>query len=237
LPNNSQAGGLNLVLVARRQQRLEQLAEALRQRYQIEVTVLPTDLASADAARQLADQLDAFDIGLVVSNAGFGWKGDYDLAPALQMTEMLTVNCHTPMLLIHALLPKLRLRGKGGIILTSSVEGLIGCPYSTVYSATKGFLKNLGEGLWGELNPAGIDVLTLCPGATDTEAPASQGIDPATLSNLMSPDEVATLTLENLRNGPVYIPSEHYRAVFDALLTLPKRDALQALASSMKPKT
>src|SRR3546814_10958265 len=70
-------------------------------------------------------------------------------------------------------------------LFTSSVEAFIGCPYSTAYSASKAFVNNLGEGLWAELTPQGIDVLTLCPGATDTEAPARQGIDPATLHNIL----------------------------------------------------
>src|SRR3546814_13361938 len=94
--------------------------------------------------------------------------------------------------------------------------------------------SDLGEGLWAELTPQGIDVLTLCPGATDTEAPARQGIDPATLHNIMSPDDVARLALDNLRNGPVYVSSEHYRAVFERLRAMPRRDALMAMAGSMK---
>jgi short-subunit dehydrogenase len=92
----------------------------------------------------------------------------------------------------------------------------------------------MGEGLWGELTPEGIDVLTLCPGATDTEAAGLQGIDISTLQNVMSPDEVARLALENIQNGPVYIPSAHYQAIFERLLSMPRRDALMAMAGSMK---
>ena len=95
-------------------------------------------------------------------------------------------------------------------------------------------MNSLGEGLWGELTPEGIDVLTLCPGATDTEAPRLQGIDPATLQNVMSPDQVAELALENIRNGPVYLPSKHYKVTFERLLSMPRRDALAAMARSMK---
>src|SRR6202022_526637 len=150
--------------------------------------------------------------GLVVSNAGFGLKGSFDSGDPKAMADMLMVNCNTPMLLARGFVPRLRKRAKGGLVLTSSVEGLIGCPYSAAYAASKAFMNSLGEALWGELTPEGIDVLTLCPGATDTEAPRLQGIDPATLRNLMLPDEVARLTLENLGSGPVYIPSEHYKA-------------------------
>jgi hypothetical protein len=139
-----------------------------------------------------------------------------------------------PPVLARGFIPRLRRRGRGGIIFTSSVEALIGCPYSAAYSASKAFVNGLGEGLWGELTPQGIDVLTLCPGATDTEAPGLQGIDNKTLQNVMSPYEVAKLALENISNGPVYLCSDHYRAVFNRLLAMPRRDALTAMAKSMK---
>lgn len=228
------ARGLDLVVVARRAQRLEALAARLRRDFAVRVTVCPVDLARADAAQAMLDATASLDVGLVVSNAGFGFKGAFGGGDAAVMSEMLMVNCNTTMLLAHGFVPRLRRRGRGGIAFTSSVEGLIGCPYSAAYAASKAFVNSLGEALWAELTPDGIDVLTLCPGATDTEAPRLQGIDPATLRNLMSPDEVASLALDNLANGPVYIPSEHYRASFEQLLKLPRRDALMAMARSMK---
>ena len=226
--------GLHLVLVARRVQRLDELAARLTKQHAVKVTVCQADLAEVTAAQQILAATTSLDVGLVISNAGFGLRGDYASGDPKAMTEMLMVNCHTPMMLAHGFIPRLRQRGKGGIIFTSSVEGLIGCPFSTAYSASKGLVNSLGEGLWGELNPEGIDVLTLCPGATDTEAPRLQGVDPTALRNVMSPDEVARLTLENIQNGPVYIPSEHYQASFERLLSMPRREALTAMARSMK---
>jgi short-subunit dehydrogenase len=179
--------------------------------------------------------VSALDIGLLVSNAGFGAKGPFEAGDAETLSSMLMVNCHAPTQLAHGLIPQLKKRGRGGIVFTSSVEGLMGCPYSAGYSATKGYVNALGEALWGELTPAGVDVLTLCPGATDTEAPRLLGIDPATLHDLMSPDDVARLTLENLHRGPIYIPSEHYRTQFETLLSMPRGDALTAMARSMQP--
>jgi uncharacterized protein len=226
--------GINLVLVARRRERLEQLAERLERAHGVNVTVCAIDLAQLTAAEQILEATASLDIGLIVSNAGFGFKGAHEGNERQGLTDMLMVNCHTPLLLTHGFIPRLRRRGKGGLILTSSVEGLIGCPYSTAYAATKALVNSLGEGLWGELTPAGIDVLTLCPGATDTEAPALQGIDTATLQHVMSPDEVAKLALANLANGPVYLCSEHYKKTFEQLLSMPRRTALTAMAASMK---
>lgn len=227
--------GMNLVLVARRVQRMESLAAQLQAAHGVAVNVCTIDLAEASAAERIADATASLDIGLVVSNAGFALKGDHGANDPRAMTEMLMVNCHAPMQLAHDFIPRLRKRGKGGIILTSSVEALIGCPYSAAYSASKAFVKSLGEALWGELTPEGIDVLAICPGATDTEALGRHGIDSATLPNVMSPDAVAKLALENLSRGPVLMTSEHYQATFDRLLSMPRRDALTAMAARMKP--
>jgi short-subunit dehydrogenase len=228
------AKGLDLVVVARRSQRLNDLAARLGNEHGVKVTVFQADLADATAAETILRATASLDIGLVVSNAGFGFKGSFDSGDPKTLADMLMVNCTTPMLLARGFVPRLRKRAKGGLVLTSSVEGLIGCPYSAAYAASKAFVNSLGEALWGELNPEGIDVLTLCPGATDTEAPRLQGIDPATLRHLMPPDEVARLTLDNLGSGPVYLPSEHYKASFERLLSMPRRSALMAMAQSMK---
>jgi uncharacterized protein len=228
------ARGLDLVLVARRVERLEELAAALAEQHGIRATVCRADLSDADALATIARATEGLDVGLVVSNAGFGLKGPYESHEAQRLTDMLMVNCHAPMRLAHHFVPRLCRRGRGGILFTSSVEGLMGLPYSTAYAATKALVNSLAEGLWGELSPEGIDVLALCPGATDTEAPRLQGIDPATLTDVMSPAEVAKRALENLRNGPVYVCSEPYKARFEQLTALPRRDALMAAAMAMK---
>ena len=228
------AEGLDLVLVARRTDRLKALAEELRSADGIAVHVHGIDLSEPTAAQQILQATADLDVGLVVSNAGFGLKGEHAANDPDVMSDMLMVNCHAPLLLAHGFIPRLRQRGRGGLLFTSSVEGLIGCPYSSAYSATKALVNSLGEGLWAELKPDGIDVLTICPGATDTEAAALQGIDPSTLKNVMSPEEVARLALDNLANGPTLVTSEHYRASFEALLSLPRREALMAMARGMK---
>ncbi len=224
----------DVVLVARRVERLDELASRLERQYGVRVKVCQTDLSEATAAQQVLDATSSLDIGLVISNAGFGFKGAYASCDPRVMADMLMVNCNTPMQLAHGFVPRLRKRAKGGIIFTSSVEGLIGCPYSTAYSATKALVNALGEGLWAELQPEGIDVLTLCPGATESESAGLQGIDISTLRNVMPSDEVARLALDNIQNGPVFFSSEYYRGNFEKLLSLPRRDALLAMARGMK---
>ena len=228
------ARSFDVVLVARRVERLEELAAQLSRDWAIKAHVLQVDLTDPSAAQTILYETRALDIGLVVSNAGFGMKGEHAANDRQAMADMLMVNCNVPMQLAHGFIPRLRGRGRGGLILTASVEGLIGCPYSAAYAASKALVVSLGEALWAELKPDDIDVLTLCPGATESEAAESQGIDLSTLQNVMSAEEVVRLTLENIRNGPTFISSDHYRASFDRLLSMPRRDALMAMAGAMK---
>lgn len=228
------AKGLDLVLVARRVDRLAELGSRLSEAHGVKVRAVAVDLTEVDAAEQVLAATADLDVGLVVSNAGFGMKGDHAGNDPAVMTEMLMVNCQAPLQLTRGFIPRLRARGRGGIVLVSSVEGLIGCPYSTAYSATKALVKALGEGLWGELQPEGIDVLTLCPGATESEAAARSGMDLSKMQNVMKAEEVAALTLDNMKNGPTFISHEHYRKQFEGLLAMPRRDALTALADGLR---
>lgn len=228
------ARGLDVVLAARRIDRLEALAQKLVDRHGISAGSLQIDLADPSAAAKLLHATEGLDVGLVVSNAGFGLKGDHADNDPQAMTEMLMVNCHVPMQLAHGFIPRLRARGRGGIIFTSSVEGLMGMPYSAAYSATKAFVIGLGESLWAELQPDGIDVLTLCPGATESEAAAKQGVDLSTMSDVMPAGECSRLALDNIAEGPTYISGDVHRARFEQLLALPRRQALIATAQAMK---
>jgi short-subunit dehydrogenase len=223
------ARGFDLVLTARRTDRLEALASRLHSSRGIRARVIGADLADPDAPARIVADTDGIDIGLVISNAGFNIKGMFETKEPSAMAKMLTVNCHAPMQIAHGFIPRLKARGKGGIVFTSSVEGLIGCPYSTAYSASKALVVSLGEGLWGELQDTGVDVLTLCPGATESEATASmQGLD------LQPAAEVVRLTLDNLREGPTFVPHPRYREMFEKLRSAPRRETLAGMAKGMK---
>ena len=224
--------GFSLVLTARRTERLSDLAAKLEGEHGAQCQIVTADLSDPAAPSKILEATADIDIGLVVSNAGFNIKGAFETKDANAMAKMLTVNCHAPMQLAHGFIPRLKFRGRGGLILTSSVEGFIGCPYSTAYSASKALVTGLGEGLWGELHDHDIDVLTLCPGATESEATAK--LPPAQLANLQPASEVVRLTLDNIRNGPTYVPNEHYRILFDQLAKGPRRETLASMAESMK---
>ncbi|HKT86379.1 MAG TPA: SDR family NAD(P)-dependent oxidoreductase [Novosphingobium sp.] len=224
------ARGFDLVLTARRTDRLEAIAQRLLSKQGVRTWVIGEDLADPAAPARLLAETQDCDIGLVVSNAGINLKGAFEANEASAMARMLIVNCHAPMQLAHGFLPRLKARGRGGIIFTASVKGLVGCPYSAAYAASKALVVSLGEGLWGECLDSGVDVLTLCPGAAQGEATVgTEG-----LRTLQPAAEVARLTLDNLQNGPTFVPSEHYRRMFENLRALPRREALTGMARGME---
>lgn len=230
--------GLDLVISARRTDRLEALASRLRSAHAVKVEVLEADLADPAAPDRLFAACKGHDLGLIISNAGFSVRGLHETLNPAELTEMLTVDCHAPLHLAHRFLPGLKARGAkghgGAFVMVSSIEALMGCPFSAAYSAMKALVSHFAEGLYAEADGTGIDILACCPGATDTEAGVRAGIDMSKIANVQAPRELAALTLDNLANGPAYYPNAAYKAQFDQMLSMPKPDALRAMAAGMK---
>lgn len=225
--------GLNLLLVARRTDRLQALKEELFRRHGTQIELIGEDLAQPDAPARLIAAIGERDVGLVVSNAGFGLKGGFNQHDAATLDAMLNVNARAPLLLLHALLPKLRQRTRAGIILTGSMEGEAAFPWSAAYAATKAFLHSLGAGLYGELRGSGVDLLVLAPGSTETEAHALQGISRDALVGVMSPAAVAAGALEQLGKRPLYVPGWYNAAFVHLLRLLPRRWAVALAGKGM----
>jgi short-subunit dehydrogenase len=229
------ARGLDLLVTARRAGRLEALAAELRAAHGVRVEVLALDLADPGFSEPLAAACAGRDLGLVVSNAGFGVKGEHHTLPAAELRAMLTVNTLAPTLIAHALAPGLVARGQGGLVFTGSIESFLGFPFSSAYAATKAYVTVLGEGLWGELERHGVDVLVLAPGATDTDAPTRQGIDKAKIpGKMMAPAQVAEEALARLGRGPVHVAGWQNRWLVRLLTALPRRTALRLAGKGIR---
>ncbi|HXX91333.1 MAG TPA: SDR family oxidoreductase [Acidimicrobiales bacterium] len=228
------ARGCNLVVAARRIERLEMLARDLRAVDRVEVEVLQLDLGEPRFLEHVMTACDDKDVGLIVSNAGLGLKGLHAEQSDERLDALLAVNCRAPMLLSRAFAPRLLARGRGGIVLVGSIEGFQGYPYSAAYAASKGFVHSLGEGLWGELAPGGVDVLVVAPGGTDTEILADQGIDKKALVGVMAPGDVAERAISHLGRGPVYVVGASNKALVGALRLMPRRLALRAAGAGMR---
>ncbi len=176
--------GMDLVLVARRKERLERLSADLSARHGIRAEAIPCDLTEPDSAERLLAACGERDIsiGLLIPNAGFGSYGPFlDQDPAAE-ARMVDLNCRSVVSLCHAFLPSMVRRGRGGVILLASIGAYQPCPYFSTYGATKAFNLMLGEALNAELTAKGIEVLALSPGYTKSEfqeVAGSPGIGPA----------------------------------------------------------
>jgi hypothetical protein len=217
------SGGLHVVLVARREERMVALAEALRRDHGVEVDVVRADLGTDAGQRALADATRSRDIGLLVANAGFGLKGAFVDIPLERQIAMVRLNVEGTLSLVHEFAGRLVARGRGGIIVTSSTAALQGTPFTSAYAATKAFDLVLAEGLRDELAPAGVDVLALCPGATDTEGPRSTGVDPSRVPGKMMPvGPVVRAALLGLGRTAVVIPGSTNRVAAFATRLVPR---------------
>lgn len=176
--------GINVVLVARRRDRLEDLASGIEDMYSVEARVAPADLTARDIVQVLQPALADIEIGLLVNCAGFGTTGPFlDMDPSVQ-ESMINLNCHAPLVLTHEVAQGMRERGRGGVIFVSSVNGFCAAPGMANYNATKGYDLLFAEGLAAELAPYGVDVQALCPGGTYTEFQHVAGLDSRALGPL-----------------------------------------------------
>ncbi|OFW59194.1 MAG: short-chain dehydrogenase, partial [Actinobacteria bacterium RBG_16_64_13] len=160
--------GLNLVLVARRGALLDELAEDLRHAFGVEVRCCDGDLAEPGFLKALEQACSSLEVGLVVYNATRAPVGDFVGTTAEDLMRVVDVNMRAPVVLLRALLPVMVARGRGAVVLMTSLAGNQGAPRITAYSASKAFTRVLAEGLWREVGPLGIDVVACCAGAVRT---------------------------------------------------------------------
>ncbi len=167
------ARGYELALVARREDRLRELAERLPTK----ADVVPCDLASeAPDLHGKVEELGVH-VDLLVNNAGFGLRGRFSDLPAERQAEMVRVNCEAVVTLTSAFLPGMLDRNRGGMITVASTAGMQPLPYETVYGATKAFALNFTEALHAELRGTGVKVLAVNPGPVHTEWQQVAGYD------------------------------------------------------------
>jgi short-subunit dehydrogenase len=199
--------GVNLLLVARRAVLLETLAKDIRAKHGTEVRALALDLTSDSMGERLADATADLEVGLLVYNAGavHGAKKFLD-QPLDHGLGLVRLNCVGPMRLVHHFGRRMRERGRGGVLLVSSLAALSGASYIASYAATKSFDLIFAEALWHELAPAGVDVLCAIVGATRTPSMLTSNDRFEAYPGIMEPREVAAGALDHLGRGPSWVP-------------------------------
>ncbi|MGE5647145.1 MAG: SDR family NAD(P)-dependent oxidoreductase [Acidobacteriota bacterium] len=217
------ARGYGLILVARRQERLEKLAAELGG-----AEVLAADLADDAQLKRVEDRIAAEPaLELLVNNAGFGTRGRFWEADLESQDRMHRLHVIAIMRLTHAALAGMTARGRGAIINVSSVAGFIQNAGNTSYSATKCWINSFTEGLWLELKTAGspVRIQALCPGFTFTDFHDVMGVDRSSIPGplWMRAEDVVQASLRGLDRGKLFVvPGLIYKAIVAVVPALPR---------------
>ncbi|HEV2490716.1 MAG TPA: SDR family oxidoreductase [Candidatus Acidoferrales bacterium] len=196
-------GGTNLVLTARRRDRLEHLASWLRTERGVKTEIVVADLGRPDAALQIHAFVKGcgIEIELLVNNAGFGAYGAFHESPLARDLEMVQVNCAAVVHLTHLYLPEMVARRHGDILIVASVAGFQAVPYISLYAATKAFDLRFAEAIAEEVRQYGVHVCALCPGSTATEFREVAGQPERTFQGAETAEKVARVALRAVASG------------------------------------
>ena len=231
--------GLDVVLLARRQGLLDEVAAAIRADTGVDARTVAVDLVADDAMATIIDATADLDVGMVMYNAGADPNYEPFLANPVDVAlAMVQRNCVVPIQVCHHFAAPMEARGAGGIVLVSSGAGLVGAPNMVAYGATKAFDIVMGEALWAELHDKGVDVLSLVLGATDTPAfrrlLVKRGVlagedDALPIPGVTTPDEVVDDAIANLSNGPTWFVGEQLREGAQQLGAVARSDAVRLM--------
>jgi hypothetical protein len=189
------ADGHDVVIVARRREKLEEVAAAIRAKHAVQIHVLAEDLARAGAAERIAGELQkrGIEVEFLVNNAGFGGTGAFVERDLARELEMIQVNIVTLVELTRLLLPAMLARKSGRVLNIGSTAGFVPGAFMAIYYASKAFVNSFTEALSVELEATGVTATVSCPGATATEFSQVAGNDKTPLfkSRVMGAREVA----------------------------------------------
>lgn len=233
--------GARPILVARREERMQQLAKAIKEQCDIEAPVIALDLIVPEAAAELREKMQALDLtaDVLINNAGFGYKGDFESADADTYASMCNLNVTTLTVLTRTFIPDMMEKGSGGILNVSSMAGIAPVPYFSVYAATKAYVCSFGSALWHEMKArkTGIHVSTLCPGPVETEffQIAKATPDDVPVRSIQKADEVARIGLSALLRNEMLMPTSQSLSLMQKAASLvPTKLGMSASAAVMK---
>lgn len=225
--------GFGLVLIARRAEPLERLAAELRAQHHVTVHPVALDLATPELEARFRELAASYDVGLVVYNAALSILAPFLETPLDEHRRVLDVNARGPLTAAHVFGARMAERGRGGLVLLSSLTAFWGSAWLASYGATKAFELALGEALAHELRADGVDVIVSCAGATRTPG-FSELVRGRRAPRSMSPEEVATETLQALPRGGALIPGALNRLAYRVLSQLPRRAAIRMMAKQTR---
>jgi short-subunit dehydrogenase len=227
--------GYDLILVARRRDRLEQLAE------QVPTTAHAVECDLATEAPRLPGEVEklGLDVDLLVNNAGFGLRGRFLELDAERQAEMVRVNCESIVTLTHAFVPGMVERGRGGVITVASTAGMQPLPYEVTYGASKAFAISFMEALWMELQGTGVRATVVNPGPVRTEWQGVAGYDADTPipPGMISAEQCVTDALAAYDNGKRSTITGRFMPWFMRASHAPKGIKLRVAERMYRPKS
>ena len=204
--------GRDLVVVARREDELRELAEELQQRYGVQVRVIAKDLTQSNSRRELFYELsrEGLTVDYLFNNAGFGGAGQFAQQDFGLLSSMMELNMRAVTELLHLFLLGMIERGQGRVLNTSSTAGFMPGPGQAVYFATKAFVNSLSKAVASEVQGTGVTVTALCPGAVNTEfaATASMPKDSKLFENAATPQTTAAQGYTAMESGRLEVITE-----------------------------
>ena len=232
------SGGTNLVLTARRKDRLAELARRLSTTHKISTEVFPANLVDSNAPEEIFafTKEKGIEIELLINNAGFGQYGEFHSIEKQRLLDMVQLNCHAVVHVTRLYLPEMVARHSGDILILASTASFQAVPYISTYAATKAFDLLFAEGLAEEMKPYGIHVCALCPGSTESEFHVVSGQEKFR-RRTETAEKVARTGLQALAAGKSYVISglgNYLGAQGERLV--PRRFVTKIAASMFKPK-
>lgn len=225
---------LNLVLVARSKDILEQFSAQLTARHECKCRVVCLDLAEETGVETLEEATRELDIGLLIACAGFGTSGPFLESSLDQELEMLQVNCRSLMALSWYFGRRFAKQRRGGLILMSSIVAFQGTPWAAHYAATKAYVQALAEALSVELAPLGVDVLASAPGPTNSGFAARAGMR---MGLALNPHDLALPTLTALGRRSTVLPGRLSKLLTYSLVPLPRWARVRIMGGVMRGMT
>jgi short-subunit dehydrogenase len=200
------AQGLTVIAVARRHERLVELQSEVAATGQGSIVPVVADLARADGVDTVMNAVvgGGYTVDILVNNAGVGYLGATETIERAKTIGMIDLNCRAVVDLTIRILPGMKERKRGAVVIVSSVVGTVPAPWFSAYSATKAFDLYFGEGLHGECVGTGVDVVTVLPGLTETEFQAGAGMRDYH-SPYRSADHVVQSALKALGRKPIVV--------------------------------
>ncbi|RMF66287.1 MAG: SDR family oxidoreductase [Calditrichaeota bacterium] len=230
--------GAHLILTARSEDKLKELAGTLQEAFSVRARVLPADLSRPEAPARLFQQVKdtGEQVDVVINNAGFGKWGRFDSVDLETYLQMCTLNIDAVVALTHLFLPDMLAKGEGGFINVASTAAFQPVPFFATYSATKAFVLSFSEALSEEYRDQGITVTCLCPGGTATNFHQVSKIDTKKLIGLEPAAKVARVGLDAfLRGQPTVISGFKNYLLANSTRLVPRKTVAKVTAALFRP--